>query len=146
MKSTDLVPPNQPCDGPNGPYHMPPNQHQQCGYCLTPYVQVPAGATVVDHGYQPGGNDLCQHTVSGRFCGYTADEHRRMLTVTDGTTVWTPTGGRPSIGQYRVTVLITGDAIGPEILSWLVADRLNSMAGGSITGRVEQVETLRARQ
>ena len=50
--------------------------------------------------------------------------------------------GRLPIGQYRVTVLVTGDAIGSETLSWLIADRLHSMAGGAITGCVELIETL----
>jgi hypothetical protein len=56
--------------------------------------------------------------------------------------MWQPTGPRLPIGQYRVTALITGDAVGPETLSWIVADRLHSMAGGAISGRVELIETV----
>lgn len=56
--------------------------------------------------------------------------------------LYRPGSPRLPIGQYRVTALITGDAVGPETLSWLVADRLNNMAAGAITGRVELIETL----
>lgn len=54
---------------------------------------------------------------------------------------WTP-GPRLPVGQYRVTLVVTGDAVGPEILSWLIADRTASMAGGALTARVETIETI----
>ena len=42
-----------------------------------------------------------------------------------GAAEWIPKG-RPPIGQYRVTLLLTGDDIGPDALAWLIEHQLGT--------------------
>jgi hypothetical protein len=83
----------------------------------------------------------CMYWRDGGFCGKPEQDHGRTAVTGTGPTVWTP-GTRLPIGQYRVTLLVTGDAVGPEILSWLIADRTARMGGGGLTAHVEQIETI----
>lgn len=43
---------------------------------------------------------------------------------------------RPPIGQYRLTVVVTGDDLGPDMLCWLVENRLSQ------PGHTASVETV----
>lgn len=48
---------------------------------------------------------------------------------------WSP-GWRPSMGQYRLTITITGDDLGSAALAWLVEKT------ASVHGHVVNVDTI----
>lgn len=54
--------------------------------------------------------------------------------------VWAP-GWRPPMGQYRITLVLTGDDLGPGALAWLI-ERTVSVHGHIVS--VEQMERLRS--
>lgn len=53
---------------------------------------------------------------------------------------WAP-GWRPPMGQYRVTLIITGDDLGPGALAWLIA-RTASVHGHIV--HIDSMERLRS--
>jgi hypothetical protein len=52
--------------------------------------------------------------------------------------LWCP-AVQPPLGQYRITVLLTGDDLGTDMIAWL-AEKL--LAAHGHTARVEQITTL----
>lgn len=73
----------------------------------------------------------CQHRDkpdSDVVCGRDAAAH--------SPDVWTPKGRLP-MAQYRVSLFLTGDDIGPDLLAWLIE---RQAAAFGFTARVERVQ------
>lgn len=80
--------------------------------------------------YHKGGP--CQHRedFNGEVCGLPADAH--------DPNVWAPRGRLP-MGQYRITMILTGDDIGPDALALMIERQGSSL--GFIVG-VERMERI----
>lgn len=101
----------------------------------------------LDHDHQPNVINCSEHDMgdcphhkngpcqwrddfNGPACGRPADDHNPD--------VWVPKGRQP-IGQYRISMVVTGDDLGPDALAWLIERQAGSLGFTAYVERMERI-------